>query len=89
MLLSASVDVTSSRIEDNARAGVGNFDAHVGLGTSALSCNAFDLDGEMFFGVPFSFADLGGNGCGCPEPAGACVARSSGLAPPNTLADPP
>jgi hypothetical protein len=84
----ASAVVTNSRIEHNARAGLGNFGAHVALRGNALSCNAFDLDREDF-GVSSTFEDLDGNGCGCPAPTDTCVARSSGLAPPEPPVDPP
>jgi len=81
--LLASAIVTTSRIEQNARAGLCNFGAHVALGGSVLSCNAFELNGEMVFGLPHTFENLGGNGCGCPEPTGACAAQSSGLTLPE------
>ena len=68
---------------DNTRAGVATFSAHVALGQSALACNAFDLDAESDAISPYTFEDLGENGCGCPEPAGNCVAQSVGLAPPE------
>lgn len=81
--------VTHSRIEKNARAGLGNFGAQVALYGNALSCNAVDLNGESVLGLSPSFDDLGSNGCGCPEATIVCAAKSSGLAPPDAIADPP
>jgi hypothetical protein len=87
--LPADAIVTTSRAEANARAGLAAFGAHVALGGSALACNAFELDGENAVDLPNAFDNLGGNGCGCPAPTGECVARSSGLAPPEAIADSP
>jgi hypothetical protein len=84
----ATALVSHCRLRDNARAGIGTFGSHVALGQSSLSCNAFDLDGEVNGGIAFSFEDLGENACGCPEPSGACVVQSSGLAPPEPIVDP-
>jgi hypothetical protein len=83
----ASAVVTNTRIEKSARAGLASFGSHVTLGGSAMSCNAFDLDGEELDGFQFSFEDLGGNDCGCPEPLETCVAQSSSLQPPEPLAN--
>jgi hypothetical protein len=80
----AHATVTNTRTQGNARAGLGSWGGAVALGASALACNAFDLEGEPLFG-PFAFDNLGGNVCGCPEPTGACVAQSVGLAPPDVL----
>jgi hypothetical protein len=81
----ASAVVTNTRIENSARAGLASFGSHVTIGGSAMSCNAFDLDGEELDGFQFSFEDLGGNDCGCPEPFETCVAQSSSLLPPEPL----
>jgi len=85
----ASAVVRANRIEANARAGLVSFGAHVALSDTALSCNAFQLNGEAAGSLPFTFENLGGNGCGCPEPTGACVAQSSGLAPPESVTEQP
>ncbi len=80
--------IAASWVTESARAGLASFGAEVTLGGSALNCNnAFDLTGELFLEQPFVFEDLGGNGCGCPEPSGACKAISAGLAPPESVDD--
>jgi hypothetical protein len=79
----ASATMQSCHIEQNGRAGVANFGATARLESTALSCNAFDLEGEVFLIVPFTFENLGGNGCGCPEPSAACVAQSLGVHAPE------
>jgi hypothetical protein len=72
--------------EDNARSGLGNWGGSVTLGTTALRCNGFELDGEIGVSMaPFDFENAGGNGCGCPDATGECVAQSQGLAPPTAL----
>jgi len=78
----AIANVVATRIDGSARAAVSAHGAHVALGGSALSCQAFDLDYEPRYGVAARFEDLGGNLCGCPEATGACKAVSAGLSPP-------
>ena len=69
------------------RAGVANFGAEVTLGTTVLSCNAFDLGGEEHIDEPFTYDNLGNNTCGCPAVEG-CTALSANLAPPEFVAEP-
>jgi hypothetical protein len=83
----AVATLSRSLVVQNARAGLLNIGARVALEATGLGCNSFDLNGEVFFEAPFTFDNLGGNGCGCPAPAGSCVARSSGLVAPDVLAD--
>jgi hypothetical protein len=83
----AGAIMTVSRVTENARAGLSSFGAAVTLGSSTLTCNAVDLNGEAFHDQPFVFEDLGVNGCGCPEATGTCKAFSVGLAPPEPLDD--
>ncbi|HZO12876.1 MAG TPA: right-handed parallel beta-helix repeat-containing protein, partial [Polyangiaceae bacterium] len=80
--LAGAATVTSSRIENNERAGLASFAGDVGLGQTVLSCNAFDLNGELKGGEPFRFENLGGNVCGCAGPID-CAVRTSGLTPPS------
>ena len=81
----ASVVMNSSRIENSARAGSSNWGAFMSLHHVAVVCASFELEGEPLNGVAFTFEDLGGNGCGCPSPDGACKAESVGLEPPQQL----
>jgi hypothetical protein len=81
----ATASITGTRVEKSARAAIANFGAKVSIGTSKLVCQSFDLDGEPFKGVAFSFQDLGDNGCGCPDPLKSCKATSEKLAPPDPL----
>ncbi len=85
----ATAAITNSLVQDSDRAGLGNFGAHVGLGATVLTCNAFDLASETFLDQPFAFDDLGQNSCGCPEPSEACKAISAGLEPPGSIDDSP
>ena len=70
---------------DSARAAAAAFGAHLALGDSLLSCQAFDLDGEPSFGSDYSLENLGNNRCGCPAVDGDCVVVSAGLAPPSPV----
>jgi uncharacterized protein DUF1565 len=80
----ASAIVTRMRVAANGRAGIASFGGTVTVADVELSCNGFDLEGEVYAGIPFTFDDVGGNQCGCPDPTGVCVARSVGLAPPDS-----
>jgi hypothetical protein len=81
----ATVTLSATRIEASARAAVSGFGADVAIGTSLLSCQAFDLGAEPFDGVPASFDDRGGVFCGCPEATNACSLSSYALQPPPSL----
>lgn len=83
----AGAVVTASRIDHSARAGVSSFGASATLGATVLECNAIDLDGEVYAGSP-SWADQGGNMCGCAGHPVACKVTSSNLAPPEALPEP-
>ncbi len=73
----ASGTVEQVAIEDNARAGLSNFGAHVTVQGSRLTCNAFDLNGEGTDRGEFAYDDLGGNYCGCGELTLCRVATSN------------
>lgn len=82
----ASAQVTGTRIETSARAGLSNFGASVTLSSTTFECNTIDLDGEKNAGSDFSFdTGAGGNACGCGGMATACEALSSGLQPPPPI----
>ncbi len=83
----ATAVVTNVLVDGSDRAGLSNFGAHVTLGASTLTCNAFDLTGESFLEQSFVFDDVGQNGCGCPEPSETCKAVSAGLEPPESVDD--
>jgi hypothetical protein len=86
--VTGSLELTASRVENAARAGIANFGCTVELSSTQVRCNAIDLNGEASMqggAAPFLFIDGGGNGCGCgaePEP---CAAVSAGLAPPPAV----
>ena len=81
----ASVVITRTLIERSALAAVASWGAHATIGDSSMSCQAFDLDRELWEGVEGVFEDLGGNLCGCPEATATCQAVSADLAPPPPL----
>jgi hypothetical protein len=78
--------VTTSRIEDSARAGISAFGARMSIGASVVQCASFDLASEPFDGAPSDFEDQGGNVCGCPSADGACLLETLGIEPPEPVA---
>jgi hypothetical protein len=88
LTLPSSALLSGVLVERSARAGIANFASSIALGTTAIRCAAFDLEGETLE-VPFSFEDRGGNRCGCPQESGDCVAVSAGLEPPAQFSPAP
>jgi hypothetical protein len=81
--VTASVAIDRSHVAHSARAGVAVFGSTLSLGTSAISCSAFDLQGEAHH-RDFELDDRGGSRCGCDEPE-VCRATSTGIEPPVPL----
>jgi hypothetical protein len=79
-----AVTVTDASIRDNARLGIGSYGGAIGIGSSAMSCNAIDLSVALHDGQQGVISDLGANVCGCAS-AKACAAISTSLAPPDPL----
>jgi len=77
--------VSTSRIEQNVRAGIASFGAHVDVGDTVLECNAIALNGEQSPDASFAFIDLGGNSCGCGADRFTCTVQTSNLAVPPPL----
>jgi hypothetical protein len=50
-----------------------------------MTCQPIDIHEESYDGVASTLEDVGGNRCGCPDPAGRCKALSSGIEPPAPL----
>jgi len=83
VVVPASATLTHMLVEQHARAGISNFGASVSLGASDSVCNTIHLNGEIFL-TPYTFQNLGGNRCGCPEAIlDACAVQTSGLVPPD------
>jgi hypothetical protein len=78
---SPDVTVENNLIFISARAGIGAYGSHVTLEDNTIVCSAFDIDNEIYQGVPTTFDDQGGNQCGCGGPLGTCIAVSSQLVP--------
>jgi hypothetical protein len=81
--------VTNSHVVDSARAGLSAWGGRLAVGTSTLTCQSFDINGDPYQGVAHELIDLGGNACGCPEATDACKALSANLEPPHPLTDAP
>ncbi len=81
------VSLRGALVTSNARAGIANFRSEIMVSDSTIRCNAFNLEGESFEGVPFTYA--GSTGWACTK-LGAddctvldeCSVQSSGLEPP-------
>jgi hypothetical protein len=90
----AKIDVTDSLLAHAPRAGLSNFGGTASLARSRIDCTAIDLDGESIDtdlqGKPAkppnqaTFADLGGNRCGCDATPRPCQVKSTHLNPPPT-----
>ena len=87
--LPAEATVIGTVINSNDRAGLANWGGLARFTATVLSCNAFDLQGEVFKDSPFAFPDSHDNLCGCPAVADVCSAVSSGILPPPPLDDLP
>jgi hypothetical protein len=84
-LVDTTLDVTRATVEDNVRAGIGSFAAHVEVESSLIACNLIALDAETVEDRPASFLDRGGNVCRCGTDVVTCKVLSSKLAPPPPL----
>ncbi len=79
----AQLDVSTSTVRDNQRVGIISFGSHVQVASTALHCNAIDLDGE-YWKTDYLFEDLGGNQCGCEQDE-VCHVISSNLEAPGGI----
>jgi hypothetical protein len=68
----ASARLIATRIDNSERAAVSVFGATGAMGGSLLTCQAFDLDYQVFEGNTPRLEDLGGNRCGCPDATELC-----------------
>jgi hypothetical protein len=84
-LVAATAEVSRSRIEASARAGIASFGGSASLHQVAVACATFGLVGETVDAVPPLFEDRGENQCGCPNAEDACKVQGAGLAPPDPL----
>ncbi|WP_437985175.1 right-handed parallel beta-helix repeat-containing protein [Sorangium sp. So ce117] len=87
--------VQNATITDNARAGVVNRGSKITILDTILTCNAFDLNGETFNGLPASFDGSSGWQCtrrgaeDCAETDDRCYVEITNLEPPPPLEPPP
>ncbi len=88
LFLSPDVDVESNLTFQSARAGLAAYGSSVTIEDNTMLCSAFDIDNEIWDGVPTTFDDQGGNECGCDGPLGDCEAVSSQILPPPPVNDP-
>ncbi|MBI4700172.1 MAG: hypothetical protein HY744_03220 [Deltaproteobacteria bacterium] len=77
--------LSAVRIESSARAGIANFGCAVTLGDSFFECNPIALNGQNTDLASYTFADLGGNRCGCGEQIEPCQVQNAELAAPEQL----
>jgi hypothetical protein len=80
----ATAAFTRVRVRSCARSGVAGFGASLTLDSSAIRCNAIDLDGEHDGDSDTTFAIGSSDVCGC-DAASPCQVLSSNLAPPVPL----
>jgi hypothetical protein len=80
--------VFGNLVADSARAGLSNFGSVVALQDNTIQCASFELEGEPYLGFDFTFANNGGNACGCPdlgEALGACTTETVGIEAPEAI----
>jgi len=77
--------IDATRIEGSGRAAMSNFGAFVSVGSTTMTCQSFDLEGEPWQAIPYVFEDRGNNYCGCPSADGVCLVESVGLSPPDPV----
>jgi hypothetical protein len=89
------VMIQNAEVTRNARAGVSNFGSQVVITGGLFTCNGFDLEGEPFNDIPFSFEGSTGLQCSASAPAactelGECHVETAGIEAPKELppADP-
>jgi hypothetical protein len=80
----ATASIGSSSVERSARAGISSFGAAVSVGSTTLTCNAIDLDGEATSFATYVFDDLGQNVCSCEE-VRPCKVLSTNITPPEPV----
>ena len=88
LFLSSDVTIENNLLFQSARAGVAAYGSNVTIEDNTILCSAFDIDNEIFQGVPTTFDDEGGNQCGCGGPLGECEAVSSQILPPPPVNQP-
>ena len=88
LFLSPDVTIEDNLLFQSARAGVAAYGSNVTIGDNTILCSAFDIDNEIFQGLPTTFDDEGGNQCGCGGPLGECEAVSSQILPPPPVNQP-
>jgi hypothetical protein len=59
----SAITIQDTRVTRNRRAGIANFASQVVVSSTTITCNAFDLEGENYQGVPFIYDGSGGWTC--------------------------
>lgn len=88
LLNGAAVTIVDCYVARAARVGIGAFGATMQLGSTALECNAIDLNAQDRPNWSVSFSDLGGNVCGCDGTENDCLLMRAELQAPVPV-DPP
>jgi hypothetical protein len=90
-----NVTIQDVEVTGNTRAGVASFGGQVLITGGVIACNGFDLEGEPYLEIPFSFDGSTGWQCSDKPPAecielGACHVETTGIEAPSDLppADP-
>ncbi|CAF0882182.1 unnamed protein product [Rotaria sordida] len=79
------IELRTSRVYDNYRAGVSVWGGRLRLINSHLRGHKFDLNIETFDGIPGDFDGSSGNVCSDYPPSNICTALSSRLEPPSPI----
>ena len=77
------VEIVSSVLSQNQRAGFAIFGGAGRVSATAIECNAISLNADPLDGAQPALEDGGGNHCGCADETEQCRAVSTGLSPPQ------
>jgi hypothetical protein len=83
--LPTRIDITATRVDQSARAGVSSFSSLVTLHGVALECNTLSLASQKIGSTAASFEDSGGNVCGCQGEEVTCKTSTDAIEVPETL----
>lgn len=88
LLMASHGSALTNFIGNSARAGLSNFGGIVTLRDNTFCVAAFELEGEPYNSVPFTFIDASQNDCDCGNiPLVSCVAISVNIQPPAPISN--
>jgi hypothetical protein len=84
-IAASSATLVASLLETSARAGLSSFGCSAQVERTRFECNPISINGERIGTAEPTFADVGGNECGCAETSEACAVLRAGLEAPAPM----